>query len=261
MVPFNRVWTVSLSILALVVSTAALLLTGCCGSDQWKQQVFREAGLRFSVPSNWTVTVQRPGQNAVNPDKDDVDEVNSGDADGAVLSALPVLEDAALILIATQQRVAVDIFARRVADFIPLNGVQFISPLQPYSLNGLTGFAGEGSGQLPSDGTPVYFRCMVLDIDGKPVIVTLYSEELQRTRYEQIFDTILARLHPLRETSRLDAHQDDVPVGPLHQTLGRPPRHSVAAWRRHDGRGALGPPPGRLRPDVTRHHASAQGPL
>lgn len=242
MVPFNRVWTVSLSILALVVSTATLLLTGCCDSDQWQQQVFREGGLRFSVPSNWSVTVQRPGQSTTNPDQDSVDEPSSGDSDGAVLSALPVLEDAALILIATQQRVAVDIFARRVADFIPLNGVQFISPLQPYSLNGLTGFAGEGSGLLPSDGSPVYFRCIVLDIDGKPVIVTLYSEELQRTRYEQVFDIILARLHPLRETSRIDHRRDNAPVRPLHPGFGHPPRHAIAAWRRHDSRGALGPP-------------------
>lgn len=187
--PLTRVWTATLSLLAL--GTLVLtLLGGCCGSDDWKQETFPESGLRFSIPSSWKVSLRRPGQG-------DPSQGSAGTGDGAVFTALPPLEDAALILIATEKPAAPDLFARRVTDFIPLNGVQFTSPMQPYSLNGTAGFAGEGMGQLPSDGTPVYFRCMVLDVGGKPTIVTLYAEESQRARYEQIFDVIVTRLHPM----------------------------------------------------------------
>ncbi len=201
MVRMTRGWTAILSLLTMAASLVALLV-GCCGSDQWKQEVFREAGLRFSVPANWKVSLRRPGQGV--QDMDDPAATRAPRSrDGAVVTALPVLEDAAVIIIATQQTSAADIFARRVADFIPLEGVQFTNSMQPYSLNGLAGFAGEGVGLLPSDGTSVYFRCLILDVDGKPVIVTLYAEEMQRARYEGIFNTIIARLNPIGAAAHL----------------------------------------------------------
>ena len=192
----TRVWTaVSLAIMMLT-SLVAMLSTGCCGSDDWKSATFPEARLRFAVPANWKVSLRRPGEDSQDLNKPSIPS-NKDPGDGAVVTALPVLEDAALILIATEKTAAPDLFARRVADFIPLNAIRFTTPMQPYSLNGLHGFAGEGYGRLPSNGTSVYFRCMVLDVEGKPSIVTLYAEESQRERYHKTFDTIVSRLHPM----------------------------------------------------------------
>ena len=194
----TRVWTaVSLLIMMLAALVATLTMEGC-GLDEWKSATLPEARLRFAVPANWKVNLRRPGQS--NTDKN-VLSGPSETGDGAVLTALPVMEDAALILIATEKTASPDLFARRVEDFIPLKGVRFTTPMQAYSLNGLHGFAGEGYGRLPSDGTDVYFRCMVLDVEGKPVIATLYAEESQKERYSPIFDTIVARIHPTSGTS------------------------------------------------------------
>ncbi len=198
----TRVWTAISLLVMMLAALVATLATGCFGSDDWKSATFPEARLRFAVPANWKVNLRRPGQGTTDLDKTPRSSYKES-SDGAVVTALPVMEDAALILIATEKTASPDLFARRVADFIPLKGIRFTTTMQPYSLNGLHGFAGEGYGRLPSNGTSVYFRCMVLEVEGKPVIATLYAEESQKERYDPIFDTIVARLHPTTSGARV----------------------------------------------------------
>ncbi len=220
-----RVWTsVSLRILTLAAFIASLV-GGCCGSEDWKNEEFREARLRFSVPSGWSVNLKLPGEKALDLDKPRSGATRSGN--GAVVTAMPALEDAALILIATEKVAAPDLFARRVTDFIPLNAIRFTTPMQPYSLNGLHGFAGEGFGRLQSNGTPVYFRCMVLDVEGRPVIAALYAEEAQRERYSAIFDTIVARFHPIGALSGASPERD----GPRSEPAEP---HAAGGWLDED---------------------------
>jgi hypothetical protein len=222
----TRVWTAVSLLIMMLAALVATLATGCCELDDWKTATLPEAKLRFEVPANWKVNLRRPGKV---PSESAETATPSETGDGAVLTALPVMEDAALILIATEKTAAPDLFARRVTDFIPLKGVRFTTPMQAYSLNGLHGFAGEGYGRLPSDGTAVYFRCMVLDVEGKPVIATLYAEESQKERYSPIFDTIVARIHPMSVAAMVPKNPDVEVV----QDSTRSPRNPLGVIARN----------------------------
>lgn len=191
-----RIGTVTLLGLALFAAfSLSALLTGCCTSDEWKTVPFKQAHLQFMVPGDWTVRFRQPGSDPVTLE----DGQTAGDSrasDGAVLTALPVLEDAAMVILVAESDVKPEYFARQVENFIPLQTTTFSSRPEPYAINGLAGYAGEGTGRLPGEDTDVYFRTLVLGVAGRTVLVTLYAEASHRLRYEAIFDRILASLTP-----------------------------------------------------------------
>lgn len=191
-----HVRTSALASLALVACLVMSAVWSGCRSDQWKTQQFAEARLRFMLPESWSVHLMRPGQEPAPLDPTSPAADTTGD--GAVVTALSVLEDAAMVIFAPQKDVEVTRFARYMKDFIPLDEVRFLPAEKLYSktVGGLPGFIGEGSGKLPKDQTPVYFRCLAVDVEGQPVFVILYAEESQQKRYAPIFERILESIEP-----------------------------------------------------------------
>jgi len=223
MLPTVRIRTASLLGIALIaVFVLSAALTGCCSSDEWKTVPFKQAHLKFTVPADWTVRFRQPGSDPVTVEDGDM----PGDAnasDGAVLTALPVLEDAALVILVAESDVKPEYFARQVESFIPLEATTFSSRPEPYTINGLAGYAGEGTGRLPGEDTDVYFRTLVLGVAGRTVLVTLYAEASHKVRYEAIFDHILASLAPEEGTPPSVVETPDAGARPSH------PRDTVDA--------------------------------
>jgi hypothetical protein len=177
------------------LSASLVLCSGCSGTDAWKTVAFEQAGVTFSVPDNWSVSVGVPGSDPVVAPIDTNGPELGGGA-GAVLSALSVLEDAALVLIATHMDISPQWFSARIDEFIPLERITFTQQNEPYTRNGVSGYAGEGVGVLSKGNVPVYFRTLAVEIEDRAVLITLYAEESERARYEVIFDRILGSMKP-----------------------------------------------------------------
>lgn len=184
----------------LVLALAAFLgsmLAGCCASDEWRTVTFRQAQLEFAVPGDWTVRFREPGRDPLTVAPGEELGASAMLSDGAVLTALPVLEDAAMVILVTEPTVRPEYLAQHVKEFVPLDAVTPSPRNEPYQANGLSGFASEGSGRLPNEGADVYFRTLVLEVGGRAILVTLYAEKSQQRRYEVVFDRILGSLKAL----------------------------------------------------------------
>ena len=187
-----RVRTASLSFIAVTASLTLVWAAGCCRPGGWRFEEFKEARIQFAIPSDWSVRILRPGQDPV-----PLEEAGDPGEDGAVVTALPILEDAALVIVATQKNVSARAFARQTHKFIPLDGVVLSANEEPWAKNGLRGWVADGKGRLRSNGTPVLFRWVVLDVDGQPVLITLYAEASKDDHYKEVFDKILDSLKPI----------------------------------------------------------------
>lgn len=224
------------AIVALSVVLGAL--PGCQRDQTWKSHEFKEAGLRFSLPENWSARLLLPGKSP--QDLATASRENSARS-GAVVTALSQLEDAAVVFIATEERVDMAPFARHMKKFIPLDDIRFTpdKKLVSVDLQGIQGYRGQGVGRLPNNGPEVHFRCFALDISGQPVFAILYAEETQRERYKSIFDKIVESLEPgssskTYRTPKTSSPKQKASLDPA--PLGSAPRGSA--------RGDLAPPAG-----------------
>lgn len=258
-------WTsavASVTRMAGLLLGVALLWLGC-RSEGWRTWTFQEAGLRFEVPESWSVRVMRPGEPPRPLDEPLQPSPGTTRGDGAVVTALSVLEDAAMVIFASQKDIELSSMARHMDRFIPLKDIRFEpdDKLVRREFNGTYGFEGRGVGRLASNNAPVAFRCMALDVGGEPVFVFLYAEESQQARYAPVFDKIIAGLSPT-VTARPDAQpHTPTPQETTQQRLsddkggvlqeeprapdGASPRVSPPRAPPAPG-GALSPPPGGL---------------
>ncbi len=173
-----------------------------CRADSWEQWTFPEAGIRFELPSSWSVRKLRPGKEAQPLSKQPA--AREASPESSVVTALPVLEDAALVIVATQKTIPLDPFAKAMARFIPLEDVQFeLEDLKISNKNhkGVVGRYAKGTGRLKTNRAPVFFESYVLDIQGKPTLITLYAEESKRAYYEPVFGKIRDSIQPLESVS------------------------------------------------------------
>jgi hypothetical protein len=189
-----RARTAPYTFLALTASFVLVWTSGCCKTDEWRTHTFVDAGLSFELPDSWTVRVVRPGS-----DPQDLDDAVATDVgvDGAVVTALPLLEDAALVIVAPQNRVSTEVFARQAQQFIPLDNIVVSNDPARWGNGTFSGWATGGKGALRGSGTKVEWRWVALEIDGQPVIVCLYAEEDQVERYDAMFNRILQRIAPM----------------------------------------------------------------
>ena len=153
------------------------------------------------MPDSWVVRLRTAGGDATEVPPGQLAGADTGMEDSAVLTALPVLEDAALVVLATDTQVKPDYFAKQVEEFIPLTNIEFTQKSEPYALGGLHGLAGEGHGTLEGEGTEVYFRTLVAEVGGRTVFVTLYAQQEHRKRYEGTFDRILSSMREIQVSS------------------------------------------------------------
>ncbi len=189
-----RARTAPFSFLALTATFVLVWTSGCCRTDEWKSHTFADAGLRFDLPDSWTVRVVRPGEKPT--DLEDASPTDVG-VDGAVVTALPILEDAALVIVAPQNKVSTEIFARQAQQFIPLDNIVVSNDPARWGNGTFKGWATGGKGALRGSGTKVEWRWVALEIDGQPVIVCLYAEEDQSKRYDEVFNRILQSIAPM----------------------------------------------------------------
>jgi hypothetical protein len=189
----SYVQTSALASLALAALFVLCTVWSGCRSDQMRAQEFPEARLRFQLPESWSVHVSRPGQ-APSP----LEAQAPAARDGAVVTALSALEDAALVIYAPQREVEVTRFARYMKSFVPLQDTKFLpeDKLVEGTLNGLPVFRGQGTGKLPADQTEVWFQSLAIDVEGQPVFVILYVEASQKERYAKTFQEIEDSLQP-----------------------------------------------------------------
>ena len=183
---------------SLLIPAAALFLiwmSGFCRSDEWRTHSFFDAGIQFELPDTWTVHVARPGQE---PEGLDSAPAATSTKDGAVVTALPLLEDAALVIVAPQNQVSPEVFARQAKLFLPLDTVVAAGPPTQWGNGSFQGWASAGHGKIMGSGTTVDWRWVSLDVDGHAIVIYLYAESSQAPRYNDVFDRIL------RSVSRLD---------------------------------------------------------
>ena len=189
-----RVRTAPFSFLALTASFVLVWASGCCKTDAWQTHIFADAGVRFDLPDSWTVRVVRPGQEP--GPLDDTPPTDAG-VDGAVVTALPLLEDAALVIVAPQNNVSTEVFARQAEQFIPLDNIVVNTAPARWGNGTYSGWATDGKGTLRGSGTKVAWRWVALEVDGQPVIICLYAEQDQADRYGGLFDRILQSIAPI----------------------------------------------------------------
>lgn len=189
-----RVRTAPFSFLALTASFVLVWTSGCCRTDEWKPHTFHDAGVQFELPASWTVRVVRPGQEPSDLQDGSLTDVGS---DGAVVTALPLLEDAALVVVAPQNKVSTEVFARQAKQFIPLDNIVVSADPARWGNGTFSGWATGGGGTLRGSGTKVIWRWVALEIDDQPVIICLYAEEDRASTYDEVFDRILQSIAPL----------------------------------------------------------------
>jgi hypothetical protein len=173
----------------LTLSASVLIwASACCRTDEWTSHSFEDASIQFELPENWTVHVARPGLDPV--------ELDSAPSQpqaphGAIVTALPLLEDAAMVIVAPQNNVSTEVFARQADLFLPLDHIVTAGPPSRWGNGSFQGWASAGHGEIAGGRTPVDWRWVTLEVEGQAIIVCLYAESSQATRYNEVFNRIL----------------------------------------------------------------------
>ena len=159
--------------------------------------------------------------------------------DSAILTALPVLEDAALVIIAPQIERSPESFADEINILVPLDGVKFSgrNPIA-WQRGELKGLVFDGTGRITNKGPEVHFSTLILDMSGRSVIVTLYAEEERSEAYSEIFNRIMTSLKPVRSNTPPTTPTAPVTPDPIEHadatgsSPGSPPGAGVREPRR-----------------------------